>query len=283
MSRKKVWRKWWLAGLASLLVTTGACAGSGTQEATDEEGDTTEVSEALDQGDFVLSFEGSTEDYAEAEQRLIDHGIEEIVDELNEWIALPEDITVRVGTTEGYFFHFDPNVNEIVIGYDTISDDVATLEAYGVEGDEAWSEMLYANQFFLYHEVGHALVHNLELPVTGREEDAVDGFAAFLLDDRFEAGRDLVLSAVNLSYAQAEYRGEELDEGSLADEHSLDEQRAYQYLCWVYGSDTDGYAWIVDEEHLPAERAERCPFEYEQNMNSWSTLLGDQYKPAADQ
>ena len=111
----------------------------------------------------------------------------------------------------------------------------------------------------------------------------MDGFAAFLLDDRFEAGRDFVLSAVNLSNAQAEYRGLELDEGVLADEHSLDEQRAYQYLCWVYGSDEEEYSWIIDEEHLPVERAERCSFEYAQNANSWIELLGGYYKPAAGQ
>jgi hypothetical protein len=33
--------------------------------------------------------------------------------------------------------------------------------------------------FVLFHEFGHALVSELELPVLGREEDAVDRFATF--------------------------------------------------------------------------------------------------------
>ena len=35
--------------------------------------------------------------------------------------------------------------------------------------------------FILFHEIGHALIHELNLPVVGVEEDAVDEFAAIAL------------------------------------------------------------------------------------------------------
>lgn len=33
----------------------------------------------------------------------------------------------------------------------------------------------------LFHELGHAFISLYDLPITGREEDAVDQFAAILL------------------------------------------------------------------------------------------------------
>ncbi len=38
---------------------------------------------------------------------------------------------------------------------------------------------VWGNQFILGHELGHALIHQLNLPLTGLEEDSADGFATF--------------------------------------------------------------------------------------------------------
>lgn len=40
-----------------------------------------------------------------------------------------------------------------------------------------WSTML----FVFYHEAGHSMIDILDLPVTGREEDAVDQLATLIL------------------------------------------------------------------------------------------------------
>jgi hypothetical protein len=34
--------------------------------------------------------------------------------------------------------------------------------------------------FFLFHEFGHALIHELNMPITGHQEDVADQFAAFI-------------------------------------------------------------------------------------------------------
>jgi hypothetical protein len=38
---------------------------------------------------------------------------------------------------------------------------------------------VWGNQFILGHELGHAVIHQLNLPLTGLEEDSADGFATF--------------------------------------------------------------------------------------------------------
>jgi hypothetical protein len=60
---------------------------------------------------------------------------------------------------------------------------------------------------------------------------------------------------------------------NLADEHLLQEQRFYNSLCMVYGSDTNKYAYIVNQGYLPKERAVRCPSEYQRTVDSWIDLL----------
>jgi len=38
---------------------------------------------------------------------------------------------------------------------------------------------VWGNQFILGHEFGHAVIHQLNVPLTGLEEDSADGFATF--------------------------------------------------------------------------------------------------------
>src|SRR4029078_13036153 len=47
--------------------------------------------------------------------------------------------------------------------------------------DEVKAAVLSTTRFVLHHELGHALVDLLNLPVTGKEEDAVDQLATVVL------------------------------------------------------------------------------------------------------
>lgn len=131
--------------------------------------------------------------------------------------------------------------------------------------------MVYANEFVVAHEIGHALVDQLDIPVTGREEDAVDGFAAFLLNKSPKFGPRSAFTAALLFDAIANSR--ELQEGDFADEHSLPEQRVYQFLCWTYGSDPKNFKVLIGPDGLPKERATRCVDEWKQVNRSWTRLL----------
>jgi hypothetical protein len=61
---------------------------------------------------------------------------------------------------------------------------------------------------------------------------------------------------------------------NLADEHLLQEQRFYNSLCMIYGSDQNKYANIVSDGFLPKERAARCPVEFQRTVDAWGSLLG---------
>lgn len=261
------------------LLLLAAAFGCTVQEAADPEA-TVDETDNIDRGDFVLRMEAAPGRLAEVEERLREWPVDAVIDDLNDWLALPDDIVIVLASTDDPDdFYFDPEADEIVISYEAVERDRKLFDEAGHEGRDAWSSALTNFEFFLYHEVGHALVDALELPITGKEEDAVDGFAALIVVELLEDGQDMLLTAAEFSEALAS-SSDEVTHEDFADEHALDEQRLYQFLCWVYGSDDEDYAWIVDDEYLPAARADRCPDEYEQNVASWITLLDDSFKAA---
>jgi hypothetical protein len=126
-----------------------------------------------------------------------------------------------------------------------------------------------AIHFILLHEVGHALVHQLDIPITGREEDAVDQLATVTLVALGEKGAQAALRGVEALQPE----GNNFGDSDFADEHSLGPVRLYNVACWVYGSNSQRYSGLVTSGFLPEERARRCASEWEQMEKSWERLL----------
>lgn len=123
-----------------------------------------------------------------------------------------------------------------------------------------------------FHELGHMVIDVFQLPATGREEDSADQLAALvLLSDSAEGAQAALDAAQGWFDASA---GTQPSTADFSDEHSLNEQRGYNLVCWVYGSDSTAYADLVAPTGvLPAARAVRCETEYAQLYNAWKTLL----------
>lgn len=111
-----------------------------------------------------------------------------------------------------------------------------------------------------------------DLPAVGREQDAADQLAAVMLVNPSEEESAAVLWAADFFNRTAE------SELNFADEYSLNQQRVYDLLCWLYGSDPSRYSYIVTSGVLPDARAERCPGEYAQVLRAWNNLLGPYLK-----
>ncbi|MFB7578580.1 DUF4344 domain-containing metallopeptidase [Streptomyces hydrogenans] len=136
----------------------------------------------------------------------------------------------------------------------------------------------------LFHELGHALVDLYDLPVTGREEDAVDQLAVLLLASGDERHADYAISAINAWGAMWEAsEGGDPGVAGYSDVHSMDGQRFFNWACWLYGSDPARFADAVDDEGnpdgvLPRDRAALCPAEFRRVDSSWRTLLAPHLK-----
>lgn len=131
--------------------------------------------------------------------------------------------------------------------------------------------------FVFYHELGHGLIHKLDLPVLGREEDAADQLATLMLMDAGtdSVGGEPVLTAA-LGWLDAWHEQDSAaDNSDYFDEHSLDMQRYANIVCLVYGSDPQNYGHLITDWDLPAERAEHCEYDYGSALASWDSLMQD--------
>ena len=121
------------------------------------------------------------------------------------------------------------------------------------------------------HEIGHALFHQLRIPILGREEDAADQFAAaLLLHFDKQAARNTVLGVVWMYAYDAKRAKPELT--TFARVHGLDAQRFYNLLCLSYGAEPDLFR-DLEKKYLPESRAEGCADEYGQVAYAVRTLM----------
>lgn len=199
---------------------------------------------------------------------------EDVIDDLNKGLVLPRDVTVRLESCDEPNAYYDPENRKVSLCYE-LYDQFMTLFTPGeTEDGEAATKSVAALVFVFYHELGHALIDVYDLPATGREEDAVDQLATVLLLETWE-GEDSELAILS----SAEWFELDDDDADMADEHSLDEQRYYNLVCWIYGSDPDYFSEVADDWGLPPARAQQCSSEYTRMSSAWNTLLGPHMRP----
>ena len=128
--------------------------------------------------------------------------------------------------------------------------------------------------FILLHEMGHVLIHELQLPILGREEDAADTYAVLRLLRIGSSFSQVVLTDASKGWFYSDRRDQQLGAPMLYyDEHGLNQQRAYQIVCLMYGSDPIKFKELADQSKLPDTRRESCKNDFARASSSWETVL----------
>lgn len=196
---------------------------------------------------------------------------------INNKFKLPEPLIFKYGTLEGP--SYNPNLNEIEIPYSFLQEakELFKQEKEARQDINPKKAALDALLHTLLHELGHAIVNMYQLPVVGKEEDAVDDLATILLIEYFEEGQKASINAAHLFKLEDEELGN-LEDEDFWSEHSLDIQRFYRIMCYVYGSDPQQFTWIKKDLGFPKERAVNCIEDYEISLSNWLSLLEEYIK-----
>ena len=213
-----------------------------------------------------------------AKKLQLESSIQDAIILMNEEFTFLQPLTIVFGANDGPLY--DPARNDILIPYTFLDEVEQRFNAVNYVGDnqgnvnpvnldQAVMDVLIHT---LFHELAHALIATYELPVVGREEDAADNLAAVLSIEYFENGAEIAISAADLFYLEGD-EITEFEDADFWDEHSLDLQRYYATLCYVYGSDDTQYAYLLEETGFSDERGELCIGDYERMKNNWLTLL----------
>lgn len=226
----------------------------------------------LDKGDFKIVYSGNTEEYSELQEALQQDLIfEEAINEINNRLSLPEDIQIVFTECEEINAYWYPEQKSIYICYELIEYNLMLFSELSETPEDAVSPAIYSIFFIMSHELGHALIDVLDLPVLGREEDAADQIATlFTLSGDSETEDPAIAGAIFFHQLGQQTKSKDL---MFWDEHGLDKQRFYNILCLMYGSNPEKNRYLVDEGYLPEERAVTCSEEYSNVNESWDKLL----------
>lgn len=152
----------------------------------------------------------------------------------------------------------------------------AQAEQAAFSRDRAADEFVRANLIWVfYHEVGHALIDVLNLPVLGPEESSADTFAALMIDGLWEetaAVEIAINTARGFELYDADYKNRGFE--TLAwDTHGLEMQRYYHLACLMYGADPEGRDHLIADLNLPDDRAGFCADEFLLASDGWRNAL----------
>ena len=192
-----------------------------------------------------------------------------LVQQLNESLVLPADIDVNFidcGQANAFFVP----AGVVGPGGAAVSDNPAIFmcheltELFGAfygDLDQAFS----ASVFVLMHEIGHALVDQLSLPVLGIEESYVDGVAAVLLGE----------SGMSEGSVLAGWFFGSQPDTPFTDSHRANPQRLGDLACWGVGADPSLLEKpivnsIVQQLVLGGRN---CPAEYTQQVEGLTDVL----------
>lgn len=124
---------------------------------------------------------------------------------------------------------------------------------------------------FVLHEISLAVFDLLHIPVWGRQHDAADNVAAFVM---LQFGRDVALRIVSGTVWFFEASNVAWTGSDFARETSPEAQRFYNYLCIAFGSGDPAVLDLVRNTGLlQTPRARRCGLEYERLGYAFSQAL----------
>jgi hypothetical protein len=130
--------------------------------------------------------------------------------------------------------------------------------------------------FAVAHELGHAMFDIFDVPVFGRQEDAADQFATFIM---LQFGGEQALGLIGgAAFGYHGYIKDLKDKpqvtlplAAFSSDHGAPEQRYFNLICTAYGYDAELFASEMDK--IPASRAKRCKFEYDELKYAFRTTF----------
>ncbi len=198
---------------------------------------------------------------------------EKFAERLNKTIRIPNQVEIQLVDCNTINAFYDPQGKRIIVCYELVDYFLRVFKPVAKSNDELGSAVFGAVAFSFFHEVGHGLIDQLELPAVGREEDSADQIATLTLIGTGDEGVGMALSGAY--WFQLQQKGG--NETPFWDEHAFDGQRFYNIVCLIYGSDPAKYESFVTSGTLPASRAKRCPEEHARIGKAWNKLLAGHF------
>jgi len=196
------------------------------------------------------------------------HGVLEKIQKILSPLRLPEPLKVRTmecGKVNAWYRRED-FVPTVSICYELLKHILDSLPNDTTpEGITAEDAKLGQVMWHTLHETGHAAFEIFDVPIFGKEEDAADNFATYVMLQFKEAPRLIKGAAWAWSEYMRDYKRNPVVRVRLAgfaDNHGQPQERFYNLACLAFGSNPQQFADFAQGGYLPEFRVERCSYEY---------------------
>ena len=198
------------------------------------------------------------------------------------------DINLNIRTTScgvsNAWYQRVGNVPTVSICYEYLQEiwDSMPEETKAVLG-ESMKDAICGQLFFaVSHELGHAMFDIYDVPVFGRQEDAADQFATYIM---LQFGGEQALALIDgAAYGYRAYIQDistkpqvTLPLAALSSDHGTPEERYFNLICIAYGYDQRLFS--LEMNKLPQSRAQKCRDEYEDIKYAMHTVFWSHLDP----
>jgi hypothetical protein len=215
-------------------------------------------------------------------------GTLEMFKELISPFRLPEDLYIKAvgcdGVPNAYFFRENGRPT-IRICYEYLQEiwDKMPKET-AKDGMTAHDAVVGQLMFTLMHEFGHAAFDIYNVPIFGRQEDAADQFATYVI---LQFGHDRAHRLIQgAAYAYKAFIKDlkenpkvTLPLAAFSSDHGAPQERFYNLACMAYGHDPKAFEGLIDTNYLPETRAKVCKYEYSNVRYAFRTLISPHLDP----
>lgn len=134
--------------------------------------------------------------------------LDDLITELaNHYFPFSQPLTIQYGSEEGPLY--DPETHTIHIPYEFYQQVLHYFITNNYQEKLGRSAQLGTIDTLLHtllHEAGHAYIADQNIPILGKEEDAVDNFAAIIMLEYVEGGDEATISAADMFAFESQQR-----------------------------------------------------------------------------
>jgi hypothetical protein len=217
-------------------------------------------------------------------ETLMEHQVLEQVQQILSPLRLPVALTIKTLGCNGLinsWYDVDNSVPTVHMCYELLQNILHATPDQNIFEDITYHDAVVGQSlFWTLHELGHAAFDIYKVPVFGREEDAADLFAAYLmLHFGKDQARRWILGA---AYSAEEFMKDFGPVDNFASVHGLPQQRFYNLLCLAFGADPKTFADVThsmmsnmtEKGYLPQKRADNCEYEFQTFDRSFKSAFG---------
>lgn len=207
-----------------------------------------------------------------------DHALE-MVQQILSPFRLPVDLTIKTLGCDGLinsWYNTDDSIPTVHMCYELLQNILKTTPMENIHADITQRDAVLGQfLFWTLHELGHAVFDIYRIPLFGREEDAADQFAGYMM---LQFGKDQARRLIEgAAFSAEEFMKDFGPMGNYASVHGLPQQRFYNLLCLAYGADPKLFADVTnnmtEKGLIPKRRADNCEYEFQTFDHAFKTEI----------